>query len=73
VQPLVGVAADREGNDHADPDADGDAFEQRTAAIGIFGHLWHPGGGQAGLNARADLLLDLLQERRHRGVTVFGS
>jgi hypothetical protein len=39
VYPLAGIAADRDGYDGADRDADGDAAEQRPAAAAFFGRL----------------------------------
>ena len=70
MQPLVGVAADRDGGECADADADRDAFQQRTRTVLAGRRLRQAGGREMRVDAGVYLLFDFLQEGRHHGVAV---
>ena len=73
MQPLTGVAADRDGGERADADANRDAFQQRTRTVLAGRRLRQAGGREMRVDAGVYLLFDFLQERCHHRVAVLGT
>jgi hypothetical protein len=73
VQSLTRVAADRDGGESADADADRDAFQQRAPAVLVRRCLRAARGPQPRVDAGGYFFFDFLQEGCHHRVAVLGT
>ena len=73
MQPLTRVAADRDGGESADADADRDAFQQRAPAVLVGRRLRPACGPQTRVDAGGYFFFDFLQEGCHHRVAVLGA